>query len=137
MARCLRTIVPVVLILLSGSAFAQAMYKYQGENGEWIFTDRAPPEEQPAEEAPATTTSRLLEAKRRALGHHDAGRGCWSHLRQDRQQLPCAWMRGEDTVVFPAIHSAVDGMQDPVALSWPGEVKKGSAQKPLPCVTEC
>ena len=49
MARCLRTIVPVVLILLSGSAFAQAMYKYQGENGEWIFTDRAPPEEQPAE----------------------------------------------------------------------------------------
>ena len=49
MARCLHTIVPVVLILLSGSAFAQAMYKYQGENGEWIFTDRAPPEEQAAE----------------------------------------------------------------------------------------
>jgi murein DD-endopeptidase MepM/ murein hydrolase activator NlpD len=38
-----------MLFLISGVAGAQALYKYQDENGEWVFTDRAPPEEQSAE----------------------------------------------------------------------------------------
>lgn len=80
MARCLRTIVPVVLILLSGTAFAQAMYKYQGENGEWIFTDRAPPEEQAAEvldlptgpETPTVTvTTNLFDRQLSFIAHNN------------------------------------------------------------------
>ncbi len=38
----LRFIVPPMLLLCSGIALAQAMYKYQGEDGDWVFTDRAP-----------------------------------------------------------------------------------------------
>ncbi len=38
-----------MLLLTSGIAGAQSLYKYQDENGEWVFTDRAPPEEQSAE----------------------------------------------------------------------------------------
>lgn len=49
LARRLCALTPMVLILVSGTVFAQAMYKYQDKNGAWIFTDRAPPEEQVAE----------------------------------------------------------------------------------------
>jgi murein DD-endopeptidase MepM/ murein hydrolase activator NlpD len=49
LANCLRILVAAMLILVGGAVFAQAMYKYQDENGEWIFTDRPPPEEQEAE----------------------------------------------------------------------------------------
>lgn len=49
LARRLRYFVPAMLILFGGTVFAQAMYKYQDENGAWIFTDRPPPEEQVAE----------------------------------------------------------------------------------------
>jgi len=45
----LRILIQVVLIITSGTVFAQAMYKYQDENGEWIFTDRPPPKDQLAE----------------------------------------------------------------------------------------
>ena len=38
-----------MLLLTSGVAGAQALYKYQDENGEWVFTDRAPAQEQSAE----------------------------------------------------------------------------------------
>ena len=33
----------------SGFSYAQTMYKYQGENGEWIYTDRKPVEEKKPE----------------------------------------------------------------------------------------
>ena len=37
------------LLLASTVVCGQSMYKYQDEDGTWIFTDRAPPEEQAAE----------------------------------------------------------------------------------------
>ena len=35
---------------LCGSAFAQTLYKYRGDDGEWIYSDRAPPDGSDAEE---------------------------------------------------------------------------------------
>ena len=34
-----------VMMVLAGTVLAQTMYKYRGDDGEWIFTDRKPPEE--------------------------------------------------------------------------------------------
>lgn len=45
----LRVFITAALILTGSTVFAQAMYKYKDENGEWIFTDRPPPQEQVAE----------------------------------------------------------------------------------------
>lgn len=39
----------LVALLLAGVAHAQSLYKYQGPDGEWIFSDRPPPEDQPVE----------------------------------------------------------------------------------------
>lgn len=39
----------IVILVLTGTALGQALYKYQDENGDWIYTDRPPPEEQHAE----------------------------------------------------------------------------------------
>ena len=32
----------IALLLLCGSAFAQTLYKYRGDDGEWIYSDRPP-----------------------------------------------------------------------------------------------
>jgi murein DD-endopeptidase MepM/ murein hydrolase activator NlpD len=37
-----RTFVALGLLLLAGLTFAQALYKYRGADGEWVFTDRKP-----------------------------------------------------------------------------------------------
>jgi len=69
-----------VLILVGGTVFGQAMYKYQDENGEWIFTDRQPPEQQSAEilelptgqKAPSVTvTTSLFERQISFNAHND------------------------------------------------------------------
>ena len=39
----------LLLLLLAGDLDAQALYKYQGPDGEWMFSDRPPPDEQPVE----------------------------------------------------------------------------------------
>jgi murein DD-endopeptidase MepM/ murein hydrolase activator NlpD len=39
----------ITMLLLWNAAPAQSLYKYQDENGEWIFTDRPPVDEQAAE----------------------------------------------------------------------------------------
>ena len=39
----------LALILAGAGAFAQTMYKYQDADGNWVFTDRQPPEAQPVE----------------------------------------------------------------------------------------
>ena len=39
----------VLTIVLCHSASGQTLYKYRGEDGEWMFTDRAPAEGQKAE----------------------------------------------------------------------------------------
>jgi len=36
-------LVPLSLLLVVGAAWSQSMYKYRGPDGEWIYTDRAPP----------------------------------------------------------------------------------------------
>ena len=36
-------LVPLGLLLVVGAAGSQSMYKYRGPDGEWIYTDRAPP----------------------------------------------------------------------------------------------
>ena len=43
------TLLFVAALLFSGVASAQTMYKYRGENGEWLFTDRPPVDGQTAE----------------------------------------------------------------------------------------
>lgn len=44
-------LVPVVILALAGGglAYSDTMYKYRGENGEWIYTDRKPAEKQQVE----------------------------------------------------------------------------------------
>ncbi len=39
----------ITILVLAGAAFGQALYKYQDENGDWIYTDRPPSEEQAVE----------------------------------------------------------------------------------------
>lgn len=66
-----RIFVPAMLFLASGMVFAQAMYKYQDDNGQWIFTDRAPREEQKVEildlptgrQAPGVTVTTSLSGR--------------------------------------------------------------------------
>lgn len=40
---------PLLAWMLAGSVEAQSLYKYRGPDGEWMFSDRPPPDEQPAE----------------------------------------------------------------------------------------
>ena len=32
-------------LVISGASLAQALYKYRGDDGEWIYTDRPPPDD--------------------------------------------------------------------------------------------
>ncbi len=41
--------VAAIVLLLAGLAHSQTMYKYRGDNDEWIYTDRKPPSEQKVE----------------------------------------------------------------------------------------
>ncbi len=43
------TLFALLSLLVTGEGGAQALYKYRGENGEWIYTDRAPEQETPVE----------------------------------------------------------------------------------------
>ncbi|MBT8079664.1 MAG: M23 family metallopeptidase [Gammaproteobacteria bacterium] len=44
-----RFLVVAALLLSAAQAPAQSMYKYRGENGEWIYTDRKPDDGSPSE----------------------------------------------------------------------------------------
>ena len=44
-----RLTLAIVILVLTGVALGQALYKYQDENGDWIYTDRPPQEEQQVE----------------------------------------------------------------------------------------
>lgn len=44
-----RLLLAIATLVVAATAAAQALYKYQDENGNWIFTDRMPPDEQAAE----------------------------------------------------------------------------------------
>ncbi len=41
--------IAITILVLTGTALAQSLYKYQDENGNWIYTDRPPVDEQNAE----------------------------------------------------------------------------------------
>ena len=48
LGRCQKTsalLISAILMLVSGPGLPQALYKYRGPDGEWVFTDRAPDEE--------------------------------------------------------------------------------------------
>lgn len=61
----IRFILATGLLIVSGLTLGQALYKYQDEKGDWIYTDRPPSDEQPVEirdlptgiEAPTVTVS--------------------------------------------------------------------------------
>ena len=46
----------VLLLAIAGAVVAQTLYKYKGPNGEWIYTDRKPVEEQETEIRELETT---------------------------------------------------------------------------------
>ena len=39
----------VLFLAISGASLAQALYKYRGDDGEWIYSDRPPDDGKPAE----------------------------------------------------------------------------------------
>jgi len=75
-----RIVAGVAILLLGGGAFSQALYKYQADDGSWIFSDRPPPDEQVAEvrelptgSKPPTVwiTTSLVERNLRLTAHND------------------------------------------------------------------
>ena len=44
-----RLAIAITMLFLGAAAHGQALYKYQDENGAWIYTDRPPGDEQAAE----------------------------------------------------------------------------------------
>ena len=50
-------IVGIAAVVFCGVAIAQALYKYRGENGEWIYSDRPPDDGQPVAEVRSLTPS--------------------------------------------------------------------------------
>jgi murein DD-endopeptidase MepM/ murein hydrolase activator NlpD len=51
-------LIPALILALVGADYshAQTMYKYRGENGEWVYTDREPVEDKKAEVRQLVTT---------------------------------------------------------------------------------
>ncbi len=45
----IRLALAITALMIMGVAVGQALYKYQDENGDWIFTDRSPPAEETVE----------------------------------------------------------------------------------------
>src|SRR5690606_21123757 len=48
-ARCIALLLALPLICWAGSGFTQALYKYQGPDGAWVYSDRAPADDQAVE----------------------------------------------------------------------------------------
>ena len=60
--RCVALLLALPLLCLAGSGFAQSLYKYRGPDGAWVYSDRAPPDEEAVEVrelAPAPATPRV------------------------------------------------------------------------------
>ena len=45
----LQSVLLLAVLAMCGAANAQTVYKYRGDNGEWIFSDRRPPDERQVE----------------------------------------------------------------------------------------
>ena len=70
----------IAILILSGAAPGQTLYKYQDENGDWIYTDRPPSGEQSAEirDLPTgakpptvTVTTRLVDREFQFVARND------------------------------------------------------------------
>ena len=67
----LRLVFAAALLIVSGMSLSQALYKYRGPDGEWIYSDRPPPDEQAVEvrdlprgtTAPTVTVSHTLSGR--------------------------------------------------------------------------
>jgi len=58
-SRCLTLLLALPLMCLVGNGLAQSLYKYRGPDGAWVYSDRAPPDDEAVEvrelgSAPAT-----------------------------------------------------------------------------------
>lgn len=70
----------MAVTLMSASSVAQSLYKYRGSDGEWIFSDRPPPDDQAAEvrelasghERPTVKVTHELVDARMYLSAHNA-----------------------------------------------------------------
>lgn len=80
MASSIRIAFVAVLVVISAGANAQSMYKYRDADGNWIYSDRAPTEEQAVEildlstgpDAPTVSIStRLVERRLRVTARND------------------------------------------------------------------
>jgi murein DD-endopeptidase MepM/ murein hydrolase activator NlpD len=70
----------ITILMLAGTAIGQALYKYQDENGDWIYTDRPPADEQTVEvrDLPtgtkpptASVTTRLVDREFQFIARND------------------------------------------------------------------
>lgn len=63
-------LISAILLIISGISLGQALYKYKGTDGEWVYTDRAPEEEATAEvrELPTGTKKAEVSVKHRLAG---------------------------------------------------------------------
>lgn len=69
-----------MLLIASAGTLAQSMYKYQGEHGEWIYSDRPPADENAAEirdlpsgpkQPTVSVSSSLVDGQLRLTAHND------------------------------------------------------------------
>lgn len=70
----------ITIFLVGAAAYPQSLYKYKGENGEWIFADRPPDDQQAAEvrdlptgsKSPSVRVStRLTDGEFQFFAHND------------------------------------------------------------------
>ena len=66
-----RFAVAILFLCLASGAHSQSLYKYKGENGDWIYTDRPPDDAQAAEirELPTGATPPTVSVTTRVAGH--------------------------------------------------------------------
>lgn len=76
----IRLSLALTALMIMGVAVGQALYKYQDENGNWIYTDRSPPEEETVEirelptgsKAPTVTIiTRLVDREMQFIARND------------------------------------------------------------------
>ncbi len=76
----IRLSLAMTALMIVGVAVGQALYKYQDENGDWIYTDRSPPHEQSVEirdlplgsKPPTVTiTTRLVEREMQFIARNE------------------------------------------------------------------
>ena len=68
----LQHVLLLAVFVMCGAANAQTVYKYRGDDGEWIFSDRRPPDERPVE---TRAVSPRFERGELTVNHENNGNG--------------------------------------------------------------